>query len=66
MQIGYARVSTDAQDLITQRELLAAAGCSRIFAEKITGTRADFRRAVHRLISSSITWLMVSPLEGNT
>ena len=41
MQIGYARVSTDAQDLTTQRELLAAAGCQRIFAEKITGTRAD-------------------------
>jgi DNA invertase Pin-like site-specific DNA recombinase len=41
MQIGYARVSTDAQDLTTQCELLAAAGCQRIFAEKITGTRAD-------------------------
>lgn len=41
MQIGYAPVSTDAQDLTTQRELLAAAGSQRIFAEKITGTRAD-------------------------
>ena len=32
--LGYARVSTDAQDLINQREQLAAAGCLRIFAEK--------------------------------
>lgn len=39
--LGYARVSTDAQDLTNQREQLAAAGCSRIFAEKVTGTRRD-------------------------
>jgi DNA invertase Pin-like site-specific DNA recombinase len=39
--LGYARVSTDAQDLANQREQLAAAGCSRIFAEKITGARRD-------------------------
>ncbi|MDD3433280.1 MAG: recombinase family protein [Tepidiphilus sp.] len=39
--LGYARVSTDAQDLTNQREALAAAGCSRIFAEKITGARRD-------------------------
>jgi len=31
----------DAQDLTNQREQLAAAGCSRIFAEKVTGTRRD-------------------------
>lgn len=41
MQIGYARISTDAQDLTTQRELLAAAGCQRLFSDKITGTHAD-------------------------
>lgn len=38
--IGYARVSTDAQDLANQQEELKAAGCGRIFAEKITGTHA--------------------------
>ncbi|EAZ7030460.1 TPA: recombinase family protein [Salmonella enterica subsp. enterica serovar Agona] len=38
--IGYARVSTDDQDLSHQRDELHAAGCTRIFAEKITGTHA--------------------------
>lgn len=41
LRLGYARVSTDAQDLTNQREQLAAVGCSRIFAEKVTGTRRD-------------------------
>lgn len=39
--IGYGRVSTDDQDLTQQRAELQAAGCTRIFAEKITGTRRD-------------------------
>lgn len=39
--IGYARVSTDDQDLTNQRAELHAAGCVRIFAEKITGTQRD-------------------------
>jgi DNA invertase Pin-like site-specific DNA recombinase len=38
--VGYARVSTDGQDLANQRDELHTAGCSRIFAEKITGTHA--------------------------
>jgi len=38
--IGYARVSTDDQDLTNQRAELLAVGCARIFAEKITGTHA--------------------------
>lgn len=37
--IGYARVSTRDQDLTAQEAQLRAAGCGRIFAEKITGTR---------------------------
>ena len=39
--LGYARVSTEDQDLTNQRAELHAAGCTRIFAEKITGTRRD-------------------------
>jgi DNA invertase Pin-like site-specific DNA recombinase len=37
--IGYARVSTRDQDLTNQQTQLRAAGCGRIFAEKIAGTR---------------------------
>ncbi len=38
MIIGYARVSTDEQNLDAQRDTLTAAGAERVFAEKITGT----------------------------
>ena len=41
MIYGYARVSTDAQDLGNQVAQLKAAGCATIFREKITGTTAD-------------------------
>lgn len=50
--IGYARVSTDDQELANQRAELHAAGCSRIFAEKITGThskRAELARMLDHL-----------------
>lgn len=39
--VGYARVSTDDQDLTHQRAELGAAGCVRIFAEKVSGARRD-------------------------
>ena len=39
--LGYARVSTDEQDLTNQRADLHAAGCTRIYAEKVTGARRD-------------------------
>jgi DNA invertase Pin-like site-specific DNA recombinase len=41
MIYGYARVSTGAQDLTSQLAQLKAAGCERVFREKITGTTAD-------------------------
>ena len=36
---GYARVSAADQNLNTQLEDLTRAGCSRIFQEKVSGTR---------------------------
>lgn len=41
MLIGYARVSTDEQELALQRDALEAAGCERTFTDQMTGTRAD-------------------------
>jgi DNA invertase Pin-like site-specific DNA recombinase len=41
MIYGYARVSTDAQDLTSQLAQLKAAGCEKVYREKITGTTAD-------------------------
>ncbi len=41
MIFGYARVSTVAQDLASQLAQLKAAGCEKVFREKITGTTAD-------------------------
>src|SRR5260370_32927902 len=41
MIYGYARVSTASQDETGQVRQLKAAGCEKIFREKITGTTAD-------------------------
>jgi DNA invertase Pin-like site-specific DNA recombinase len=41
MNIGYARVSTDDQDLTLQLAALKKAKCRRLFQEKISGARAD-------------------------
>jgi DNA invertase Pin-like site-specific DNA recombinase len=39
--IGYARVSTQGQDLAQQRAMLSAAGCGRVFEEKVSGAKRD-------------------------
>ena len=48
---GYARVSTDGQDLATQHELLKAAGAQLVFSEKQSGIKTD-RAALARLMAS--------------
>jgi DNA invertase Pin-like site-specific DNA recombinase len=38
---GYARVSTDGQSLASQNGQLHAAGCAKVYAEKISGAKSN-------------------------
>ncbi len=41
MIVGYGRVSTDGQTLDAQNAALRAAGCEKVFAEKVSGAKTD-------------------------
>lgn len=48
--IGYARVSSDDQDLTIQREALDGAGCSLVLEEKVSGTSMEGREQLDLLL----------------
>ena len=51
MLIGYARVSTDDQNLDLQRDALSRAGCGRIFEEKESGRAGTQRPALEAALA---------------
>ena len=50
MKIGYARVSTQEQNLSLQLDALQAVGCDTIFQEKVTSAKKE-RPELHKLMS---------------
>jgi DNA invertase Pin-like site-specific DNA recombinase len=49
---GYARVSTNGQDLTSQEAELRTAGCAKVFKEKVSGAktdRAELAKVIRRL-----------------
>ena len=41
MKYGYARVSTNQQDTKLQIDALQASGCSKIYEDKMSGSKVD-------------------------
>lgn len=70
LMIGYARVSTDDQDLTSQRTELQGAGCTRIFAEKRSGANAarpELERMLdHLRAGDTVTVTRLDRLARNT
>jgi len=61
---GYGRVSTDGQSLASQDAELKAAGCAKVYGEKISGARSDrpeLAKVLKRLESGDV--LMVTRLD---
>jgi DNA invertase Pin-like site-specific DNA recombinase len=64
MLIGYARVSTEDQDLAGQRSALKDVGCKRIYEEKVSGARRgrpELARMLDQLRSGDV--VVVSRLD---
>lgn len=51
MKVGYARVSSNGQNLQSQIELLKKAGCEKIFQEKKSGTHTSKRVELKNALS---------------
>ena len=52
MDIGYARVSTGEQNLDLQKDALEEAGCEQIYADQVSGAKAE-RPGLEEAISQS-------------
>jgi DNA invertase Pin-like site-specific DNA recombinase len=61
---GYARVSTNGQDLSSQEAELMTAGCAKVFREKVSGAktdRAELAKVINRLEAGDV--LIVTRLD---
>jgi DNA invertase Pin-like site-specific DNA recombinase len=61
---GYARVSTNGQDLSSQEAELLAAGCAKVFKEKVSGAKTDrveLAKVIERLETGDV--LVVTRLD---
>src|SRR5215475_12184228 len=61
---GYAGVSTDGQSLASQDAQLRAAGCAKVYSEKINGVKTDrpeLAKVIKRLDAGDV--LMVTRLD---
>jgi DNA invertase Pin-like site-specific DNA recombinase len=68
-KLGYARVSTKKQDTQLQRDALNAAGCNRIFQDKLSGKltdRPEFNRCLAALKPGDelIVWKLDRPFRS--
>jgi hypothetical protein len=62
---GYARVSTNGQDLGSQETELLAAGCAKVFKEKVSGAktdRAELAKVIRRPQWVTLVWLVLGLL----
>jgi len=56
---GYARVSSDGQSLASQDAQLHAAGCAKVYAEKVSGAHTDrpeLAKVLKRLRAGDVLW----------
>lgn len=68
MKLGYARVSTEDQNLEGQCQRLSAAGCEKLFEEKISGATRNLWRdnqdescaSIRMRICSRNNWMIVA------
>lgn len=61
MKIGYARVSSKAQNLARQLEALEAAGCEKIYTDKISGKnfeRPEYQKMISELASDDVVIIL--------
>src|SRR5947209_1118062 len=64
---GYARVSTNGQDLGSQEAELMAAGCAKVFKEKVSGAKTDrteLAKVIRRLEPGDV--LVVTRLDSSS